>query len=54
MGERPGSDDLEPGLLDRYLAGECSEHEEAVVRRHLMARPDVARALAAVLRQLDG
>ena len=54
MADRPGSDELEPGLLDRYLAGECSEQEEAVVRRHLMARPDVARALAAVLRQLDG
>lgn len=54
MGERPGSEELEPGLLDRYLAGECSEQEEAVVRRHLMARPDVARVLAAVLRQLDG
>ncbi len=54
MVDRPGSDELEPGLLDRYLAGECTEQEEAVVRRHLMARPDVARALAAVLRQLDG
>jgi transmembrane sensor len=53
MGERPGSDGIEPELLDRYLAGVCSEQEEAVVRRYLMARPAIATALAAVLRHLD-
>jgi transmembrane sensor len=54
MPERPGADGLELELLDRYLAGECSEQEGAVVRRYLMARPDVAAALSAFLRQLDG
>jgi transmembrane sensor len=54
MPERPGADGLEPELLDRYLAGECSEQEAAIVRRYLMARPDVASALSAFLRQLDG
>lgn len=53
MGDRPGSDGIEPELLDRYLAGACSEQEEAVVRRYLMARPAVAATLAAVLRHLD-
>jgi transmembrane sensor len=41
-------------LLDRYLAGECSEAEAALVRRHLMVHPEVARELSALLRQLDG
>jgi transmembrane sensor len=45
---------LEPELLDRYLAGECTEQEAATVRRHLMARPNVAGALSAYLQQLDG
>lgn len=54
MPERPGADGLEPELLDRYLAGECSEQEGAIVRRYLMARPDVAAALSAFLRRLDG
>jgi transmembrane sensor len=53
MPERPGGDGLEPELLDRYLAGECSEQETATVRRYLMARPDVASALSAYLRLLD-
>jgi transmembrane sensor len=54
MPERPGADGLPPELLDRFLAGECAEQEAAVVRRHLMARPDVAAALSTFLRQLDG
>lgn len=54
MPERPGADGIEPELLDRYLAGECSEQEAAVVRRYLMARPNVARTLTAFLNQLDG
>jgi len=54
MPERPGADGLEPELLDRHLAGECSEQEEAIVRRFLMARPEVASAVSAYLRQLDG
>jgi transmembrane sensor len=54
MPERPGPDGIDPELLDRYLAGECSEHEAAIVRRYLMARPDIARALSGFLLQLDG
>jgi transmembrane sensor len=54
MPERPGAEGLEPELLDRYLAGDCSEQEGAIVRRYLMARPDVAAALSAFLRRLDG
>ena len=54
MPDRPGAEGLEPELLDRYLAGECSEQEGAIVRRYLMARPEVASALSALLRQLDG
>jgi transmembrane sensor len=54
MPDRPGAEGLEPELLDRYFAGECSEQEGAIVRRYLMARPDVASALSALLRQLDG
>lgn len=54
MPERSGADGIDPELLDRYLAGECSEQEAAIVRRFLMARPDIARALSAFLLQLDG
>jgi transmembrane sensor len=54
MPERPGPDGPAPELLDRYLAGECAEQEAATVRRYLMARPDVASALSALLRRLDG
>lgn len=41
-------------LLERYLAGECTESEAAYVRRCLMARPDAARALDTWLAALDG
>jgi transmembrane sensor len=41
-------------MLGRYLAGECTESEAAVVRRFLMARPDAARALSTYLAHLDG
>ena len=54
MVDRPNVDGIDAELLDRYLAGECSEQETALVRRHLMAHPEVADALAAYLRQLDG
>src|SRR2546423_11101612 len=40
-------------MLDRYLAHECSEAEVATVRRHLMARPDIATALASFLSELE-
>ena len=45
---------MDPELLARYLAGECTESEAAFVRRALMARPDVARTLDAFLARLDG
>jgi transmembrane sensor len=54
VADRPSRDGVDAELLDRFLAGECSEAEAALVRRHLMVRPQVARALAALLRQLDG
>jgi transmembrane sensor len=54
MSDRTPFDDLDPELLDRYLAGECSEDETAQVRRWLMARPDAAHRLATFLRQIDG
>ena len=41
-------------LLGRYLAGESSESEAALVRRFLMTRPDAARTLDAFLARLDG
>jgi transmembrane sensor len=41
-------------LLGRYLAGECSEGDAAIVRRYLMARPDEARVLSLFLERLDG
>lgn len=40
-------------MLDCYLAHECSEAEVAIVRRHLMARPDIAAALASFLSELE-
>jgi transmembrane sensor len=46
-------DRLDPDLLDRYLAGECSEDEVATVRRYLMAHPDAARGLERFLNDLD-
>jgi transmembrane sensor len=41
-------------LLGRYLAGECSESETAVVRRYLMAHPEEARAVELFHERLDG
>ena len=54
MPERTPFDDLDPELLDRYLAGECSEEETAQVRRWLMARPEAASRLEAFLGRIDG
>jgi len=53
MADRTPFDGLDPELLDRYLAGECSEDENAQVRRWLMARPDAARRLEAFLDNVD-
>ena len=51
--ERPAIEGLGAELLDRYLAGACTEDEAALVRRQLMARPDAARLLDAYLCELD-
>ena len=40
-------------LLGRYLAGECSEAEAALVRRFLMSRPGAAHTLDRFLAGLD-
>ena len=53
MVDRAGSDGIDAELLDRYLAHECSEAEVAIVRRHLMAHPDLAAALASFLAALE-
>jgi transmembrane sensor len=53
MADRAGPDGIDAELLDRYLAHECSEAEVAIVRRHLMARPDLAAALASFLATLE-
>ena len=53
MADRAGPDGIDAELLDRYLAHECSEAEVAIVRRHLMARPDLAAALASFLAGLE-
>ena len=47
------ADGIDAELLDRYLAHECSEAEDAIVRRYLMARPDLATALASFLAELE-
>ena len=47
------ADGIDAELLDRYLAHECSEAEDAIVRRYLMARPDLATALASFLTELE-
>jgi transmembrane sensor len=52
MSEIP--DPIDGELLGRYLAGECSEDDAAVVRRYLMAHPAEARALERFLGRLDG
>jgi transmembrane sensor len=49
--DRPAGLDAE--LLARYLAGDCTEAETAVVRRYLMAHPREARVLARFYDGLD-
>lgn len=41
-------------LLDRYLAGETTEAETAMVRRYFMAHPEAARRLQQYLDRLEG
>ncbi len=53
MVDRAGPDGIDAELLDRYLANECSEAEVALVRRHLMAHPDLAAAVASFLAALE-
>ena len=53
MADRNPPDAPDAELLDRYLAGECTELEGAVVRRWLMANPAAARALEQFVRRLD-
>jgi transmembrane sensor len=53
VADRAAGDGIDPELLDRYLAHECSEEEAAIVRRHLMARPDLANTLATFLSDLE-
>ena len=51
--DRMPGDGIDAELLDRYLARECSEAEDAIVRRYLMARPELAMALASFLAELE-
>jgi transmembrane sensor len=53
MPDRMPVDGIDADLLDRYLAHECTEAEDAIVRRHLMARPDLAMALSSFLADLE-
>jgi transmembrane sensor len=53
MSDRLPGEGIDAEMLDRYLAHECSEAEVAMVRRHLMARPDIATALASFLSELE-
>lgn len=53
MVDRVPGDGIDAELLDRYLAHECSEAEGAIVRRHLMARPDLAMRVASFLSDLE-
>jgi len=53
VSDRLPGEGIDAEMLDRYLAHECSEAEVAIVRRHLMARPDIARALASFLSELE-
>jgi transmembrane sensor len=53
VSDRMPGDGIDAELLDRYLAHECSEADDAIVRRHLMARPDLAMALASFLSDLE-
>ncbi len=45
---RPPTDRIDPGLLDRYLAGECSPDETAHVQAWIAARPSHAALVAAL------
>ena len=56
MSDRHPQNPEEPDgvLVDRYLAGECTESESAVVRRYLMTHPEVAHRLRAFIERLDG
>jgi transmembrane sensor len=53
VADRVSGDGIDAELLDRYLAHECSEAEVAVVRRHLMARPGLGKALTSFLADLE-
>ena len=53
MPDRPPLEGIDAELLDRYLAGEGSEEENAAVRRYLMAHPETARELDALLQGLE-
>jgi ferric-dicitrate binding protein FerR (iron transport regulator) len=53
MPDRMPGEGIDAELLDRYLAHECTEAEDAIVRRYLMARPDLAAALAWFLADLE-
>ncbi len=53
MPDRVPGEGIDAAMLDRYLAHECSEADVALVRRHLMARPDIATALASFLSELE-
>ncbi len=45
---RPPTDRIDPGLLDRYLAGECSPDETAHVQAWIATRPSHAALVAAL------
>ena len=53
MPDRPPNDELDPELLARFLAHECSEGESVAVRRFLMAHPEVAERIERFLHRLD-
>lgn len=53
MPERPPFEGIDAELLDRYLTGEGSEAENAAVRRYLMAHPETALELVALLEGLE-
>jgi transmembrane sensor len=53
VADRLPGESIDAEMLDRYLAHECSEAEVAIVRRHLMARPDIATGLASFLSELE-
>jgi transmembrane sensor len=53
MADRVPGDGIDAELLDRYLTHECSEAEGAIVRRYLMAHPDLAIKLRSFLSELE-